>query len=148
MSSLHLDMIPIEADDPALRQALLEAHLPAGDLEEPGRLFFRFDHDGATIGFGGLEWHGADVLLRSVVIAAEHRGRGLGRDITRALIEQAKAEGASAIYLLTETATAFFGHLGFAAIDRATAPPAILATRQAAELCPASATLMMLELAP
>jgi arsenate reductase len=41
-----------------------------------------------------------------------------------------------------DSAVSFFTKLGFKAVDRATAPPAILASRQAAELCPASTALM------
>jgi hypothetical protein len=44
--------------------------------------------------------------------------------------------------LLTETAAPFFAKLGFYPIAHDEAPVAILATRQAASLCPASAILM------
>ena len=47
-----------------------------------------------------------------------------------------------ALYLLTTTAVPFFERMGFAAIDRAEAPPAIAATREFATYCPESAVLM------
>jgi len=55
--------------------------------------------------------------------------------------------GAARAYLLTTSAALFFESLGFCRIDRAVAPEAILRTRQSASLCPASAILMVKELA-
>ena len=51
--------------------------------------------------------------------------------------------GVRRAFLLTTDARAFFERLGFTAIDRKSAPSEILATRQAAGLCPASAVLMV-----
>jgi N-acetylglutamate synthase-like GNAT family acetyltransferase len=45
------------------------------------------------------------------------------------------------------SAKGYFERLGFASIDRASAPDAILATRQAAGLCPSTAPLMTKSLA-
>ena len=51
--------------------------------------------------------------------------------------------GVRRAFLLTMDARAFFEGLGFMEIDRKRAPSEILATRQAAALCPASAVLMV-----
>ena len=60
------------------------------------------------------------------------------------LMRRAYDAGARQAYVLTgdSEARGFFNRLGFEAIDRSAAPAAILATRQASELCPASATLL------
>lgn len=133
---------PIDANDPELRAILGQAALPTDDLGEPGRAFFRFADADRTVGFGGLEGSGGNVLLRSIVIVPEMRGKGLGRQATGLLLERARAAGARHAYLLTTDAGPFFKALGFEVIARESAPPEILATRQAASLCPSTAALM------
>lgn len=133
-------------DNDDLRMALAAARLPIDDLTEAGRTFFRFTGGSKTVGFGGLELFDGCALLRSVVVPADQQGRGVGQAITRLLLDKANGADASAVYLLTDTAAPFFEALGFRAIPRDVAPAAILATRQAANLCPASATLMVKDL--
>ncbi len=142
----QLIMEPTGGDNDELRMALAAAHLPIDDLTEPGRTFFRFTDGGKTVGFGGLELFDGCALLRSVVVPADKQGRGFGQAITRMLLDKAHSADAGAVYLLTEMAGSFFEALGFRAIARDAAPAAILATRQAANLCPASATLMVKDL--
>lgn len=144
--SLDLHHEPVGGHDTALRSALATAKLPVDDLTEDGRSFYRFSLDGATVGFGGLESCGDSALLRSVVVMADRRGQGFGTAITGKLLVQAQDNGADAVYLLTDTAAPFFEALGFRNIARDEAPAAVLATRQAANLCPASATLMVKDL--
>lgn len=141
MAALH----PIAADAPALAAALLAADLPVEDLREAGRCFFAFEQDGEVVGYGGFELHGEAALLRSVVIVPDQRGRGHGRALATAVLEQAAEAGARQAFLLTTTAAGFFERDGFRAIERADAPPAILATRQAATIC-ATATLLARDL--
>jgi N-acetylglutamate synthase-like GNAT family acetyltransferase len=136
-----LDIEPIASADAGLRSALLDAHLPIDDLDEPGRAFYRFSDAGAVVGYGGLEPCGTDVLLRSVVVLPAWQGRGFGRLISERLLATARHDGARSAWLLTTTAEDFFHHLGFTRIDRAAAPPAILATRQATTICTTAALL-------
>jgi N-acetylglutamate synthase-like GNAT family acetyltransferase len=138
--------VPIAASAPELRAALDAAALPSDDLAEPGRTFFRFDDEGETIGFGGLESCGEDVLLRSIVMLPAARGKGLGRRATSLLIEESRKAGARRAFLLTTDAKAFFEALGFRSVERVDAPASILATRQAASLCPSTAPLLALTL--
>jgi len=139
----ELEQRALEGHDDRLRAALSGAGLPVDDLTEAGRSFYRFSQDGETVGFGGLELYGAAALLRSIVVLSDRRGFGFGHVIALALLDQAHRKGAGTAYLLTETAAPFFASLGFRPIARAEAPAQILATRQAASLCPASAALMM-----
>jgi N-acetylglutamate synthase-like GNAT family acetyltransferase len=143
MSMQDLLITPVSADAPDLQAALVAAHLPVDDLSEEGRQFFRFTDHNEPVGFGGLEHYGDCALLRSLAVSAEHRGQGFGQAITQKLLARARDDGAYAVYLLTETAAPFFEHLGFARIERTAAPAAILQTRQAASLCPASAALLV-----
>ena len=127
---------------PSMRAALLKAGLPADDLEAPGLKLFAFKVADETVGFGGLETCGGDRLLRSVVVDPNRRGEGIGRRIVEFLLASAREAGVSRVYLPTAGARDYFEGLGFAAIDRRSAPPEVIATRQMASLCPASATLM------
>ena len=133
---------PVVGTDEGLQAALQAAQLPTDDLGEAGRSFIRFEDQGVTVGYGGLEQYADCALLRSVVVLPPHRGQGYGEAITRHLLAQAGRDGARTLYLLTESATAFFERLGFSKVDRVTAPAAILQTRQAASLCPSSAALL------
>jgi len=121
--------------------------LPSADLRQPDVRLFAFRAGAATIGYAGLEIYGTDALLRSVVVDPAQRRAGAGRSIVEATLAEARALGATRVYLLTNTAKAYFERLGFAAIERASAPAAILATRQAVGLCPSSAPLMVRALA-
>lgn len=148
ISTAPLQAAPLAPEDFRRLAAWLEAEgLPSGDLRQPGVRLFVFRVDGAAIGYAGLEVYGADALLRSVVVDPLRRRAGAGRVIVEAALAEARALGATRAYLLTTSAQAYFARLGFAAIDRASAPAAILSTRQAAGLCPASAPLMVKPLA-
>lgn len=139
-------VVPIAASAPELRAALDAAAPPYDDLAEPGRAFVRFDDAGERISFGGLESCGNDVLLRSIVMLPEARGKGLSRRATSLLPEESCEAGARRAFLLTTDAKAFFKALGFRSVDPAHAPAGILATRQAASLCPSTAPLLALTL--
>lgn len=134
---------PVDPDDRELREALDDAGLPCADLSEPGRRFFAFRTlAGNLLGHGGFEPHGADALIRSVVVTPERRGSGAGRAMLPLLLRRAFDQGARQAWLLTTDAAAFFERNGFRRVARDEAPAAILATRQAAALCPASAVLL------
>jgi N-acetylglutamate synthase-like GNAT family acetyltransferase len=138
-----LNQQPLEGHDESLRAALAGAGLPVDDLTDAGRSFYRFSRDGETVGFGGLELYGEAALLRSIVVLSDRQGFGFGHAITLGLLDEAHRKGAGVAYLLTESAASFFQSLGFRSIARDEAPTAILTTRQAASLCPASAALMV-----
>ena len=50
------------------------------------------------------------------------------------------------LWLITNTAAEFYERLGYARCDRAVVPPAIAATGEFAELCPAGADVLMKKL--
>lgn len=135
--------VPVPGDDPGLTAALAAEGLPVDDLAEPGRRFFRYDTlDGTTVGYGGVEIHGADALVRSVVVLPGLRGSGIGHNLLALLLARAHAAGARQAWLLTSSAAAFFARAGFREVARDDAPAAIRATRQAAGLCPAGTPLL------
>lgn len=141
-------LLPTDADFSAFVAALMAAQLSTDDLDEPGRAFFRIRDDARAVGFGGYELHGEDALLRSVVILPGLRSRGLGGQVAEAVLGAAAEAGARHAWLLTATAERFFEGLGFVRTDCTAAPESIRSTRQAAQLCPSSATLMTRSLTP
>lgn len=145
---MMLSIAPIAGDASDLRAALVAERLPTDDLTEPGRTFVRLMRDERTVGFGGYELHGNAALLRSLVVLPSERAQGLGRKAVRLLLDRAAGAGARHAYLLTTSAVPFFERLGFVRVERASAPEAIRASRQAASLCPASAILMARTLDP
>ena len=59
--------------------------------------------------------------LRSLAVAADRLGRGIGRDICRQAIEQARQLGLKRLYALTYEQE-FFRRLGFATIEKDALP--------------------------
>src|SRR5690606_36389759 len=102
---------------------------------------------GGLAGAAGVERHGDDGLLRSVVVSPEWRGCGLGERLVRDRLAWAAAQGLRTVYLLTTTAPAYFSRLGFLAAQRVHVPAAVQASREFASVCPASAVLLALRLA-
>lgn len=129
--------------DPGLASALAAVALPTDDLGGPGRVFYAYRTvTGRLVGYGGFERHGEDVLLRSITVSAAEQGKGIGRNLLALLQRRAFDAGARRAWLLTQTAAAFFERAGYKRVERTAAPAAILSTRQAAGLCPASAPLL------
>ncbi|OTP65935.1 arsenate reductase (glutaredoxin) [Caballeronia sordidicola] len=133
----------IAGNDTGLAEALWDADLPCSDLKEPDRNFFAFSTlGGSHVGYGGFEQFGGDVLLRSVVVETPHRGKGIGRNLIALILRQAFDRGARTAWLLTTNTTALYEKAGFKPVARDAAPTSILATRQATDLCPATAILL------
>jgi N-acetylglutamate synthase-like GNAT family acetyltransferase len=123
--------------------ALKRAGLPADDVEEPGRLFWRFETaDTVPVGFGGLELYRPHALLRSIITLPPLRGRGFGHAMVDEVEAEARIAGCHSAWLLT-TSPDYFAQLGYAPRRRENAPAAIRATRHFDVLCALSATVMM-----
>lgn len=136
-----LTMHAIDATDAGLINALAGASLPTEDIAEDGRRFFRFESDGAAIGYGGYEAYGQDALIRSIVVLAGHRGKGWGQALTGQLLADLAQQGVAQAFLLTTDARIFFERLGFTSMQRQDAPASILATQQATHICSSAALL-------
>lgn len=128
----------------ALAAALETSKLPIEDIEAPGRLFWRFETvEGVPVGFGGLELHASEALLRSVVVLPPVRRQGIGAAIVAALELEARLHGCRNLWLITTSAAEFFDLLGYVRCDRAAVPSAIRATAEFATLCPANAEVLV-----
>jgi len=135
-------------DAAAIGALLRAADLPAEDFAGHLAHFLVARRGGAVVGAVGLELHGRDALLRSLVVAPAERGAGLGGRLVDRLAAAARRRGARRFYLLTTTAEAFFAHRGFRRIERDAVPAAIAATQEFHSLCPVSAVCMTRPVAP
>jgi N-acetylglutamate synthase-like GNAT family acetyltransferase len=117
-------------------------HLPVVDLPQNLGNFIVHQEAGEVNGSVGLEISGSCALLRSLAVAPDKQGNGLGKVLYRAAEEFAARQGISDLYLLTTTAADFFARRGFVPLNRDHVPVAIRNMAQFQGLCPASATLM------
>jgi amino-acid N-acetyltransferase len=121
-----------------LKASLARVGLPVDDVDDPDLLFWRFESDDVPAGFAGIEIFGQDALLRSLVTLPPVRRRGIGTAMVAKMETEARARGASAIYLVADGNTAFFAKLGYAPCGRDGVPTAIAASAQFVRLCSAS----------
>jgi N-acetylglutamate synthase-like GNAT family acetyltransferase len=139
-------MLRIGRDAPSLHQArdlLAEAGLPTDDLAEDPRLrLFGLQDGDRLVGVVGVQPLDGAVLLRSLAVAAKARGRGAGALLVAAVEDHARQSGSRDVYLLTTDAAAYFERRGYQRVSRDEAPASLRATRQFAQLCPASAAVM------
>ena len=98
------------------------------------------------VGCAAVEVYGETGLLRSVAVAPQWRGTGLGQRLTRAALELARARSVRTVYLLTTTAEGFFPRFGFVPISRAELDPALQQSAELRGACPATAVAMRLDL--
>jgi amino-acid N-acetyltransferase len=80
--------------------------------------------------------------LRSVAVAPDRRGAGIGPRIVGYLEKRARTHELSELVLLTETAKGFFEAQGYRVIDRLRAPSSVQESEVFRSLCPSSAFCM------
>jgi amino-acid N-acetyltransferase len=124
-------------------RALLERNeLPFEDVGSKLDCFYVAHAGSDPVGIGGVEVHGPDGLLRSVVVERGARGGGVGGALCSRLEKRAVANGVETLHLLTTTAAEFFAEREFVEAPRQTAPTAIQRTTEFDDLCPDTATYM------
>ncbi len=128
--SAGLAVEPAAFNDAAVAALLRAAGLPVPGAEDAPVQMRVLREGGRLLACAGYERYGERALLRSVAVAAEARGRGLGRALAAALLAELEARGTRETYLLTLEAAGFFARLGFAPIERSAAPAAVLASHE------------------
>ncbi len=132
------------ADDLTLvRDLLKRCELPADDVSDamlPG--FVVAESSASLVGVAAIEVHGPHGLLRSVAVAPEVRGSGLGAELVRDRISWMQSQGIGSLYLLTTTAAPYFAMHNFVTVTRDSAPAEIQASSEFTDLCPSTAILM------
>jgi amino-acid N-acetyltransferase len=95
-----------------------------------------------VVGAAALELYADGALLRSVVVDASLKGKGVGRQLTEAALFLASERGVSTVFLLTTTADDYFRRFGFERITREQVPTSVRASVEFQSACPASAIVM------
>jgi amino-acid N-acetyltransferase len=136
------------ADLPAIRALLKSAGLPEQDLGVSHlQAFWRAeDAGGDMVGCIGLERFAHAALVRSLAVRPSARGAGIASALFEHVKAHALAEGVLRLFLLTNTAQAFFSTRGFTPCERDTVPAPMRVSPEFASLCPASAVCMSLNL--
>lgn len=145
MSEIAIEAVGA-ADAPELFALLRGVGLPVDGLDAHLSTTLVARTSGRIVGSAGLEVYGGSALLRSVAVAAEMQGAGLGRQLVKAAENRAREAGVSRLYLLTETAGAWFPRFGYTPIARAAVDPAVQASVEFTSACPESAQAMQKEL--
>ena len=135
--------LALDSDRSAIEGLLVANGLPLDglDIALPNAVVARVD--GGVAGCAAVEAYGSVGLLRSVCVAPELRGSGLGRGLVAAAEELATSRGIVELYLLTETAEAWFPRLGYVATSRAEVPAALTASPEFTTACPDSAAVLL-----
>jgi amino-acid N-acetyltransferase len=121
----------------------LSGGLPNEDLTDRHlEHFFYVGEASAPGALVGIEILGQHALLRSLVVRADLRGRGIGSLLVNHVEQHARECAVQRVFLLTSTARDFFARHGYEPMERQAAPPAIQATREFADICPASSAFM------
>jgi amino-acid N-acetyltransferase len=117
--------------------------LPVSDLADlPASDCLIATVDGRVAGAVGLQIAGRHALLRSLVVADDQRGHGLGGGLVERIESLARERGVEQLFLLTTTAETFFAQRGYTSADRQSAPETIRGTQEFSSLCPVGSALM------
>ncbi len=121
---------------------LRNVHLPIEGVADQFHNFFVAHDNHNLVGCAGLEVYGNVGLIRSVAVEPSSQSQGLGRSLVASLETLAAEKNLEEIYLLTETAAAFFSKLNYVIIQRESAKPDIRQSMEFTSLCPASGICM------
>lgn len=133
--------ITAQNDIPEIIAFLIQNKLPAEDVAENIRFWIIKDGE-RIIGTIGLEVFGEYGLLRSLATDAEYRKTGIAAALIDSLFIYSATRQLHEIYLLTETAEAYFQKKGFGKIDRNDAPEILRSSTEFSTVCPVSAVCM------
>lgn len=130
-----------------IKQLLASVELPTDDIDErSSACFYILEDQSEVIGLIGMECFQKEALLRSLMVKPAYRDQGLGHQLVNHIQQVARKQGVSRLYLLTTTASNYFSRQGFHSISRDETPDAIRTTDEFSHICPASATIMCMEL--
>ncbi len=136
----------VPGDVPAIAELLRAAKLPHGDLApHVGHFLVARTGRGKVVGAVGAEVAGPAALLRSLVVAPDLRGTGLGGRLVDEIERAAGAWGVRRWWLLTTTAEKFFAARGFRVAARKEAPEAMHRTGQFSGGCGVAAVCLTRE---
>lgn len=140
----NLDIRPAAVSDfTTVKDWLAAAGLPTEDLSAAHMgSFLLAGESSRLVGMIGLETYSDIGLLRSLIVDADFRGKGLGARLVAALETKVAAAGMVELWLLTIVADPFFARHGYEVRQRDDAPTAISNSAEFSLLCPGDAVLM------
>ena len=131
------------ADDlPDVEALLRDAGLPLVGVPAAVRTGVVAREGDALVGTAALEQYGAAALLRSVAVRTSDQGTGIGRALVSSIEDLARDMDIQELFLLTETAEAWFARLGYVPVARSSLPASILASDEVTVACSESAVTM------
>jgi amino-acid N-acetyltransferase len=134
----------VQPSEAGVKRLLKASQLNSSDLTpEHLRHFFGLGTKEEPEGIVGLEVFSTVALLRSLAVVSLRRGAGLGSKLLAHAEDYARNLGITSLYLLTNTAEAFFKHRGYKVTGRDDAPLAIRQTKEFSAICPVSSTFMV-----
>jgi len=96
-------------------------------LYEDVQEFYVAERDGAVVGCGALHVMWEDLAeVRTVAVAPDHHGRGVGTALLTRLVQAAREVGVSRVFCLTFE-TAFFARHGFEVVEEVPVDPTVAA---------------------
>lgn len=128
-------------------QLLEDCKLPTSDLNPSASVFLGAFYDNKLVGCVGLEKISDSGLLRSLAVNQDSRGKGIGFELTKAVLTESIKKSYTEVYLLTTDAEKFFIKAGFYKIVKENSPKAVKETKQYSEICSDSAVVMKIDLA-
>ena len=131
-----------KSDLTAVEQLLTANKLPLEGVRDHFADFIVAEDSKGIEGAVGLEKYDSVALLRSAVVAADHRGTGVGRRLVEQVLERAEEDGIDELYLLTTTAENYFPRFGFTPTTRAAVPRELKSSAEFRGACPDTAIVM------
>jgi C_GCAxxG_C_C family probable redox protein len=133
-----------EVNVPQLKDLLKKSNLPFSDIDAFQHQYFGLFDGEALIGSVGVEQYGTYGLFRSLAVKSDLRSRGLGKQLHSSILDYCLHTGIKTLYLLTTTASHYFGKFGWEIIRRDDTPESIQQSKEFASICPSTAICMML----
>src|SRR5262245_19797405 len=93
---------------PELQRLLKASNLGYEDIETHIHNFILIKNQEEVIGCVGLEVYGETALLRSLAVDEKYRHQGMGRILTKEILQYALSKQIKKVFLLTLTKEGFF----------------------------------------
>jgi len=130
------------SDLPEILNLLERHHLPPDGVREHVASMVVAREHGEIVGVAAAELYADGALLRSVAVDPLAQGKGIGHQLTEAVLRLARERDIDTVFLLTTTAEKFFPRFGFEQISRSDVPATVQASVEFQSACPASAIVM------
>ena len=126
----------------AIERLLLASDLPLDGARDAFATGLVAREGGEVVGAAAIEPYGQAGLLRSVAVEQTLRGTGIGRTLVDSSETFARELGIDELYLLTETAEAWFKRRGYLAIEREVVPEPVRGSIEFTTACSSTAVVM------